>query len=88
MQDLVLCVKMGEGLVGEAATRGEGICTQHTTGRQIMPAFESVLGIQDARSCLIQPIRCSPPIAQSARLGVSYLFRLLEKDSMRLNANR
>ena len=57
LQDLVLCVKMGEGLVGEAATRGESVCSQQTTGKQIMPAFESVLGIQHARSCLIQPIR-------------------------------
>lgn len=57
LQDVVLCVKMGEGLVGEAATRGESLCTQQTTGKQIMPAFESVLGIQHARSCLIQPIR-------------------------------
>ena len=63
VQDLVLCVKMGEGMVGEAATLGEGICTQHTTGKQIMPAFESVLGIQNARSCLIQPIRYIPSVA-------------------------
>lgn len=61
MQDVVLCVKMGEGLVGEAATRGESLCTQQTTGKHIMPAFESVLGIQHARSCLIQPIRFATP---------------------------
>lgn len=68
MQDLVLCVKMGEGMVGEAATRGEGICTQHTTGKLIMPAFESVLGIQHARSCLIQPIRYAPPLGSQQTL--------------------
>ena len=56
-QDVVLCVKMGEGLVGEAATRGESMCCQQVTGSQIMPAFGTVLGIQDVRSVLIQPIR-------------------------------
>ncbi len=57
VQDVVLCVKMGEGLAGEAATRGESMCCQQTTGQQIMPAFATVLGIQHARSVLIQPIR-------------------------------
>ncbi|DBB04290.1 TPA: hypothetical protein ACH3X1_012787 [Trebouxia sp. C0004] len=56
-KDMVLCVKMGEGLVGQAATRGEGMCCQAVSGRDIMPAFATVLGIQYARSVLIQPIR-------------------------------
>ncbi len=60
-QDMVLCVKMGEGLVGQAATRGEGMCCQSVSGKDIMPAFASVLGVQHARSVLIQPIRSASP---------------------------
>ena len=82
MQDLVLCVKMGEGMVGEAATRGEGICTQQTTGKQIMPAFDSVLGIQTARSCLIQPIRCGPSSLQSTQACCAPFLLLIPLTTM------
>ncbi|KAA6428464.1 MAG: GAF and PAS PAC sensor-containing adenylate guanylate cyclase [Trebouxia sp. A1-2] len=53
----VLDNKMGEGLVGQAATQGEGMCCQAVSGKDIMPAFATVLGVQHARSVLIQPIR-------------------------------
>lgn len=72
--------------MGEAATRGEGICTQHTTGKQIMPAFESVLGIQNARSCLIQPIRCAPPANQPCLLLCAHLLLSLPLSALLLPA--
>ena len=57
LQDVVLCVKMGEGLVGEACLKGDARCCQQVSGKDIMPACATMLGIQHARSCLIQPIR-------------------------------